>query len=100
MTPADFDDVLADSLDELPAWVLDQLSEVVVRVEMRRPDTFPWDELPTFSGRLVLYREPTLEQARNRRELRRLVKSELLRAVVVHLDLDGRHAADLATALI
>jgi predicted Zn-dependent protease with MMP-like domain len=94
MTPADFDDALADSLEELPDWVLDQLSDVVVRVEMRRRGGA--DETDT---RLVLYREPILELARSRRELRALVRSELVRSVVEHLDLDGSRAADLATAL-
>jgi hypothetical protein len=100
MTASDFDDALADSFDELPAWALEQLGDAVVRVEMR-PRVLGADVVrtPGRRARLVIYREPILERARSRRELRAMVRSELVRAVVVHLDLDPSHAADLTTAL-
>jgi predicted Zn-dependent protease with MMP-like domain len=92
LTAEDFDEALTDSLEELPAWVLEELDEVVVRAEMR----------PRGNGfdprRLVIYREHVLRCARSRRELRRLVRAELVRAVVRHLQLDGKRAVELATA--
>jgi predicted Zn-dependent protease with MMP-like domain len=100
MTASDFDDALADSFDELPVWALEGLGDAVVRVEMRPRVQLP-DSVrsPGRRARLVIYREPILERARSRRELRAMVRNELIRAVVVHLDLDASHAADLATAL-
>ena len=100
MTPADFDDALADSFDELPGWALDRLGDAVVRVEMRPRGAAP-DAVraPGRRARIVIYREPILERARSRRELRAMVRTELVRSVVAHLDLDASHAADLATAL-
>jgi hypothetical protein len=100
MTASDFDDALADSFDELPGWALERLGDAVVRVEMRpRAPGADVVRPPGRRARLVIYREPILERARSRRELRAMVRNELVRAVVVHLELDQSHAADLATAL-
>jgi predicted Zn-dependent protease with MMP-like domain len=101
LTAADFDEVVAETLDELPVWVLDRLGDVIVRVEMRpRPSlTSRPGAAAATDVRLVLYREPILGRARNRRELRRLVRADLVRRVVGHLALDGPRAADLATSL-
>jgi hypothetical protein len=100
MTASDFDDALADCFDELPGWVLEGLGDAVVRVEMRpRVLASEMVRSPGLRARLVIYREPILERARSRRELRAMVRSELVRAVIAHLDLDATHAADLTTAL-
>ncbi len=100
LTAHDFDHALAECLDELPSWVLERLDEVVIRAEMR-PPVARAGTLRTFDpARLVIYREPVLERASSRRQLRGLVRAELLRAVVDHLELDGPRAIALATEVV
>jgi hypothetical protein len=93
LTAEDFDDAVGEAFDELPPWVLDLLGDVVVRVE-------PRPRLPVRGParwRLLLYREPILQRACTTDELRRLVRVELLRTVLAHLEVEApQHAAPLA----
>jgi predicted Zn-dependent protease with MMP-like domain len=91
---ADFDQALSDSLDALPVWALDALAETVVRVETRPPRVPRHEAGPS----VVIYREPLLAYARSREELERLVRAELVRALVRHLDLDPARARQLASS--
>jgi predicted Zn-dependent protease with MMP-like domain len=93
LTAEDFDEAVGEAFDELPSWVLELLGDVVVRVEprprqdLRRPARW----------RLLLYREPILQRACTAEELRRLVRVELLRTVLAHLEIEApQHAAPLA----
>jgi hypothetical protein len=93
LTAEDFDEAVGEAFDELPLWVLELLGDVVVRVE---PRPRPPSRRPA-RWRLLLYREPILQRACTADELRRLVRVELLRTVLAHLEVDApQHAAPLA----
>ena len=95
LTAEDFDEAVGEAFDELPPWVLDLLGDVVVRVEPR-PGRF--DRRPA-RWRLLLYREPILQRACTPDELRRLVRVELLRTVLAHLEVEApQHSAPLAVS--
>jgi hypothetical protein len=94
LTRADYDAALAEAIDSIPEWTLLGLGDSVIRVEQapRR------DGLGTVPGvRLVLYREPSISQASDLAELRRLARADLVRALVWELDLPDAHAHELTT---
>jgi predicted Zn-dependent protease with MMP-like domain len=95
LTTHDFDELLTESFDTLPEWVVDALGDAVVRVEPG-PMRPPRPARPGPPSRLTIYRQPALSAAASRTDLRRLVRSELVDAVVRHLELDGRRTAELA----
>ena len=92
----DYDVLLARAIDELPAWVSERLDDLIFRVEAH-PHVLDPDGAP---HRITLYRQPALAQARTCDELRRLVRGDLLRAIVDRLQLEGPQAASLATACL
>ena len=92
----DVDDLLAECVEELPAWVLDRLGDCVIRVEPM-PRSWPVDPTP---HRITIYRARLLAHATNRTELRRLTRAELLRLVVERLELEATQAVDLAEACL
>jgi hypothetical protein len=90
------DDLLAECVEELPAWVLERLGDTVIRVEAM-PRSWPLDATPL---RITVYRARILAQAETRAELRRLARAELLRLVVERLELEGKQAVDLAATCL
>jgi hypothetical protein len=88
LTRADYDAALAEAIDGMPAATLDALGDAVIRVVQAPGD----GRLETVPGlRLVLFREPSLSQARDRDDLRRLARADLVRALVWQLDLGDGH---------
>jgi hypothetical protein len=85
LTAEDFDEAVGEAFDELPLWVLELLGDVVVRVE---PRPGPFGRHPA-RWRLLMYREPILQRACTVDELRRLVRVELLRTVLAHLEVEA-----------
>jgi hypothetical protein len=96
LTARDVDDLLAECVEELPAWVLERLGDTVIRVEAM-PRTWPLDPTPL---RITIYRARILAQAETRAELRRLARAELLRLVVERLELEGTQAVELAATCL
>lgn len=94
LTRADYDAALADAIDSIPEWTLMGLGDAVIRVEQAPRD----GGLETMPGlRLVVYREPSLSQATDVHELRRLARADLVRALVWELDLPDEHAHELTS---
>jgi predicted Zn-dependent protease with MMP-like domain len=96
LTARDVDDLLAECIEELPDWVLERLGDTVIRVEPM-PRSWPCDQLP---HRITVYRARVLAHATTRAELRRMTRTELLRLVVQHLDLEGSQAVALAAVCL
>jgi predicted Zn-dependent protease with MMP-like domain len=96
LTARDVDDLLAECVEELPAWVLERLGDTVIRVEAM-PRTWPLEPTPM---RITIYRARILAQAETRAELRRLARAELLRLVVERLELEGTQAVELAATCL
>ena len=96
LTARDVDDLIAECVEELPGWVLEQLGDCVIRVEAM-PRTWPVEPTP---HRITIYRARLLAHASTRTELRRLVRAELLRLVVERLELEAAQAVDLAEACL
>jgi hypothetical protein len=96
LTARDVDDLLAECVEELPAWVLERLGDTVIRVEAM-PRAWPLDPTPY---RITIYRARLLSRAVSRSELRRLTRAELLRLVVERLELEGSQAVELAATCL
>lgn len=95
--PTDYDTALREAIDCLPGWALTALGDAVIRVEQR----VRFGSLETEPGvRLVVHREPSLTQARDRIELGRLARADLVRALVWQLDLADEHAHELGSELV
>jgi hypothetical protein len=92
-THGEYDAALAEAIDRVPEATLHELGDAVIRVEQGpRPGG-----LETVPGlRLVVYREPSLSQARDLDELRRLARADLVRALVWQLDLEDEPAGELS----
>ena len=84
------------AIEALPSWVTDQLEDTIFRVEAQQRVLEP--ERP--EHRITLYRQPALTQAATIPELERLVRVELLRAIVRQLRLEGPQAVTLASACL
>jgi hypothetical protein len=94
---ADYDAALVEAIDDLPDWAMAALDNGVIRVE-QAPCA---DGLAPERGlRVVVYREPSLLQARNRDELRRLARADLARAVVWQLDMGEQRVREFAVAAL
>src|SRR4030081_2357613 len=88
LTARDVDDLLAECVEELPAWVLERLGDTVIRVEpMQR--SWPCDPSP---HRITIYRACLLAHATTRAELRRSTRAELLRLGLPRPPLEGSPA--------
>jgi predicted Zn-dependent protease with MMP-like domain len=96
LTARDVDDLLAECVEELPAWVIDRLGDTVIRVEAM-PRAWPLDPTP---HRITIYRAHLLAHAETRSELRRLTRAELLRLVVERLELKATQAVELAATCL
>jgi len=96
LTARDVDDLLAECVEELPAWVIERLGDTVIRVEAM-PRTWPLDPTP---HRITIYRAQLLAHAETRAELRRLTRAELLRLVVERLELKATQAVELAATCL
>jgi hypothetical protein len=96
LTARDVDDLLAECVEELPAWVLEQLGDTVIRVEPM-PRSWPCDHSP---HRITIYRAHLLAHATTKAELRRMTRAELLRLVVERLELGGTKAVELAAVCL
>jgi predicted Zn-dependent protease with MMP-like domain len=96
LTARDVDELLAECIEELPAWVLERLGDTVIRVEPM-PRAWPCEPAP---HRITIYRARLLAHATTREELRRTTRAELLRHVVERLELEGRQAVELAAACL
>src|SRR3954453_14244131 len=96
LTARDVDDLLAECVEELPAWVLERLGDTVIRVEAM-PRSWPLEPTPF---RLTIYRARLLAHAETRVELRRLARAELLRLVVERLELEATQAVELAATCL
>lgn len=96
-TCAEYDAVLGEAIDTLPGWAVTALGDAIIRAEQApRPGG-----LETVPGvRLVVYRLPSIRQARDRDELARLARADLVRALVWQLDLDDEHADQLGGELV
>jgi hypothetical protein len=93
----EYDAALSEAVERLPAWALTALGDAVIRVEQRARI----GGLPTEPGvRLIIHREPSLSQARDRVELGRLARADLVRALVWQLDLADDHAHELGSELV
>jgi hypothetical protein len=93
LTRADYDAALGDAIDSIPEETLASLGDAIIRVE-QAPRHGGLETVPGL--RLVLYREPSLSQARDLADLRRLARADLVRALVWELDLDDEPAHDLS----
>jgi hypothetical protein len=92
-THGEYDAALAEAIERIPAATLDELGDAVIRVEQLPRE----GGLETVPGlRLVVYREPSLSQARDLEELHRLVRADLVRALVWQLDLEDETAGELS----
>ena len=81
---SEYDAALAEAIDALPASVLAALGDGVIRVEQApRPDGL----LSVRGLRVVVYREPSISRARDRDELARFARADLVRAITWQLDL-------------
>jgi hypothetical protein len=97
LTRADYDAALSRAVDRLPAWALAALGDAIIRVEQAPRE----GGLVTEDGvRLVVHREPSLTQARDAADLRRLARADLIRAIVWQLDLADDHAQALGSELV
>jgi hypothetical protein len=96
LTARDVDDLLAECVEELPAWVLERLGDTVIRVEPM-PRSWPVEPAP---HRITIYRARLLAHAATRAELRRLTRAELLRLVVQRLELEATQAVELAATCL
>jgi hypothetical protein len=96
-TRADYDAALVEAIDDLPEWTLAALGDGVIRVE-ESPLTGGLETVPGL--RLVVYRQPSLSQARSPDELGRLARADLVRALVWQLDLADEHAHELSVELV
>ena len=96
LTARDVDDLLAECIEELPAWVLERLGDTVIRVEPM-PRSWPCNQSP---HRMTGYRARVLAHATTRAELRRMTRAELLRLVVERLELEGSQAVELAAVCL
>jgi hypothetical protein len=96
LTARDVDDLLAECVEELPAWVIERLGDTVIRVEPM-PRSWPVDPTPF---RITIYRAKLLAHASTRAELRRLTRAEVLRLVVERLELEGSQAVELAATCL
>ena len=95
--PSDYDTALGDAIDNLPPWAIAALGDAIIRVEQEWRD----GGLETEPGvRLVVHRQPSLSQARDGSELRRLARADLVRALVWQLDLADDHAHELGSELV
>jgi hypothetical protein len=92
-THGEYDAALAEAVDRVPAATLEELGDTVIRVEQTPRE----GGLETVPGlRLVVYREPSLSQARDLDKLRRLARADLVRALVWQLDLEDESACELS----
>jgi hypothetical protein len=92
-THGEYDAALAEAIERIPDATLEELGDAVIRVEQTPRE----GGLETIPGlRLVVYREPSLSQARDHEELRRLARADLVRAVVWQLDLEDETAGELS----
>ena len=96
LTARDVDDLLAECVEELPAWVLERLGDTVIRVEAM-PRTWPVEPTP---HRITIYRAKLLAHATTHAELRRMTRAELLRLVVERLELEATQAVELAATCL
>ena len=97
LTRAQYDAALSRAVDRLPAWALAALGDAIIRVEQAPRE----GGLVTEDGlRLVVHREPSLTQARDADDLRRLARADLIRAIVWQLDLADDHAQALGSELV
>lgn len=92
----DYDSAMELAIDALPSWVSAQLEDTIFRVEAQQHVLEP--ERP--DHRITLYRQPALTQAATASELERLVRVDLLRAIVRQLQLEGPQALTLASACL
>jgi hypothetical protein len=97
LTRADYDGALVAAIDAVPAWTLAALGDVVIRVE-ESPLSGGLEAVPGL--RLVVYRQPSLSQARDLDELGRLARADLVRALVWQLDLADEPAHELSLELV
>ena len=93
-TPTDYDAALGDAIDELPR--VDARGARRRRHPRRAGARAPAVSRPFPGLRLVVYREPSLSQARDPDDLGRLARADLVRAIVWQLDLDDEHAHELS----
>ena len=96
LTARDVDDLLAECVEELPAWVLERLGDTVIRVE---PMPRSWPLRPVAAPHHDLPRAPA-GACQTRAELRRSTRAELLRLVVERLELEGSQAVELAAVCL
>jgi hypothetical protein len=91
-TRSEYDAALAEAIENIPPATLHALGDAVIRVEQAPRE----GGLETVPGlRLVIYREPSLSQAGDLAELRRLARADLVRALVWQLDLEDEPAHEL-----
>jgi hypothetical protein len=96
-TCAEYDAALGEAIDSLPAWAVTALADAVIRVE-QAPHPGGLETVPGL--RLVVYRHPSIWQARDHIDLARLARADLVRALVWQLDLDDEHADQLGGELV
>ncbi len=110
MNRADFQGVVDRTLDELPAWVVAKIDNLVVAVEDRPPPDLEgslgvyegvsllerssdyWGALP---DRIVIFREPHLEMELNRRQLEDEIRKTVLHEIAHHVGIDDQRLHEL-----
>jgi hypothetical protein len=83
-TCSDYDAALGEAIDALPDFMLAALGDGVIRVEQAPR---PGGLFPVHGLRVVVYREPSISRARDRDELARFARGDLMRAITWQLDL-------------
>ncbi len=114
MNRRQFERVVDEALDELPAWVVDAVDNLHVVVEdWPTPEQDPDGEgiLGIYEGvslaergidyfgvmpdRIVIFMEPHLQMGLSRRELRDEIRTTVLHEVAHHLGIDDRRLHEL-----
>ena len=111
MTPQEFDEAVADALDDVPAELLDLMNNVVFLVEEEPPADDPellgvYDGTPlterheswaagSLPDRITIFRGPTLRMCQTREEVMEEVTVTVVHEIAHHFGIDDRRLHEL-----
>ena len=115
MGTAEFEEAVADALDEIPEELARAMDNVVVLVEDDPPEGFPQDLLGLYEGtpltergtwwaagalpdRITVFRRPTLAVCRDREQVVREVRVTVVHEVAHHFGIDDERLHELGWA--
>ncbi len=110
MNRRQFEDVVDQTLESLPPWVVEQIDNLHVVVE-DRPDDDQGDVLGLYEGvslperaadysgalpdRIIIFRAPHLEMGLDDEELEAEIRRTVLHEIAHHIGIDDQRLADL-----